>query len=112
MVIAHDGDEEARGYAFSPDGRLMASWSDRGHFYVAKGDGEPLDADWRKPVYCTALDFSPDSRTLALGHAGGRIFFHDTQTWEESFWINPQIDHEEDYQLIHCSSDGQRLVFV
>ena len=57
-------------------------------------------------------NFSPDSRTLALGHAGWRIRFLDTQTWSVSDGPKVEMDQEEEFQLIAYTPDARRLVFI
>lgn len=116
MLIDADNDEENRGFTFSPDGRLFATWSDRGHYLVSTGEGMPLESDgWRINCHCTCLAFSPDSKTLAVAAAGWqlRVRLLDTHTWEVSDGpATPDTDGQEEIQFIDFTPDGHWLVCI
>jgi WD40 repeat protein len=120
MMIQQADGEEASGFAFSADGRLLASWSNQGHFIVMTAGGESLeDKGWRVRCNCTALAFSPDGRTLALGDSRTdsrwhqRIRFLDTYTWEERRGLEFfDLADEEEFHFIDYTPDGGRLVCI
>jgi WD40 repeat protein len=113
MLVQCQDDEEIRGFAFSPDGRLLAAWGDPANFLVVTGDGETLeDERWGISCYCNTLAFSPNSRTHALGHGGWRVRFLDTRSWKVRNGPSVGLHDDEEFQFIAYTPDGRRLVLI
>jgi serine/threonine protein kinase/WD40 repeat protein len=78
--LAHLG-KSAPLLAFSPDGRILVGfgWRDGGDLRDAR-TGRPLgDLQRERKAAITAVAFSPDGRTLALGHDRGTVTWHDVE---------------------------------
>lgn len=94
------------GLAFSPNGDALACCSDAGDLRIWQTVG------WRDTYLSrgiTALDFAPDSRTLALGEANGGIRLLDVGTWAQ----RERLAVAEDYvHFVKYSPDGQRLIVI
>lgn len=114
LLVRASGGEEALGYSFSPDGRLMASWSNQGNYVVLTAEGEQLGHDrWGVRGHVSAVAFSPDGETLAVGDMP-LVRLLDTRTWDVRRGPEP-ADYspgEEEFRLIEYTPDGRRLVCI
>jgi serine/threonine protein kinase/WD40 repeat protein len=78
--LAHQG-KDAPLLAFSPDGRILVGcgWREGGDLRDAL-TGRPLgDLQREGKTAITAVAFSPDGRTLALGYGKGAVTWHDVE---------------------------------
>ena len=75
------GDREIFVFAFSPDGRYLATTHSPGHaLTVWDVDQNTVALDEPGPVAGTAARFSPDSRRIALAHPDGEVLIYDLET--------------------------------
>src|SRR5262249_31981544 len=76
----------------SGDGRfLVASASPQGGplwLWRRDGDRVSLVAEFKAGLAGSALQFSPDSRRLAVGHPDGHLAVYDTATGGSVLWAN------------------------
>jgi eukaryotic-like serine/threonine-protein kinase len=75
------GDREIFVFAFSPDGRYLATTHSPGHALTVWDVDQNTEAlDELGPVAGTAARFSPDSRRIALAHTDGQVLIYDLET--------------------------------
>ncbi|MFI5460761.1 MAG: WD40 repeat domain-containing protein [Isosphaerales bacterium] len=69
--LRHEG--YVGGFAFSPDGKTLASTGhDGARFWdVATGAPVPAPRGFGDSIHVTAVEYSPDGRKMAIGHFGG-----------------------------------------
>ena len=79
------GDRDIFVFAFSPDGRYLATTHFPGHaLTVWDVDRNTIALPEPGPVAGTAARFSPDSRRIALAHPDGEILIYDLETGRSS----------------------------
>jgi WD40 repeat protein/tetratricopeptide (TPR) repeat protein len=103
------GPERGGAHAFSPDGKLVATCT-RGQIdpdaHVRIWDartGEPRSGPLRYPKLIHALDFSPDSKSLAVGTVGPILL------WDVSTGRGRILRQEGPVGALCFSPDGRRL---
>lgn len=75
VLKGHEGAlPEARDFAFSGDGRLLASAGSDGRILVWETTGGKKLYDWKLPAAAGAIAFAADGRHLTVGNANGTIY--------------------------------------
>ena len=96
--------------AASPDGRHLAAGTSRGVFVF-----DPVTLDLQEYIdtysWVSAVAFSPDSKTIAVGDRDGLVRLWDTDTWQE-MTETTYSGHTKGILDLAFSPDGTRLASV
>ena len=76
---------------FSPDGRVLACLGPRRHVYILDWKSGKLEYDWELKSDATGLEFTPDSKELAVVTQRAGVQRLDLKTWKESAWASRQM---------------------
>ena len=106
-------DPRITGLTFSPDSRLLAACTDNKDLGVwQKFPGESWRERYDHVGDSTAVAFSPDGGTLAIGGSAGTVTFRDTVRWVRRDQISMGAAEKEDVLYLEYSPDGTSLVLV
>ncbi len=108
-VVTFDQSISLWNIAFSPNGKMVASFDDDGLLKLwDMQTGEEIYTLAHNDAWITiwSLVFSPDSEMLASGNFDGNITFWDTHTGKE---VNNLVDPNGSISSIAFSSDGKVL---
>jgi len=96
-----------RGYAWSPDGRWVATANDKGEVWLISPDERSYQASFKHPVSVHSIAWSPPDGTLiAVGLDNGQIWIWNIQTHQREQILD---GHTNQVTGLEFSPDGKSL---